>query len=104
MGTAVIDERDGACVRRLVVQYGFRNAAAAALRIRNHDLVAGRAEPPGDLVFRPRRRNAGIELEARAVTPEAQYAFEPGAIHPSCGAGIPGPAASTGMRGVDVDI
>ena len=62
---AVVDERDGAAVDRHAVELGLADAAAAPRRIRDRDLVARRADAPGDLVAGPRRRDARVDLEGR---------------------------------------
>src|SRR5687768_1104109 len=104
MRFAVVDQRNRPGIDGRTVQLRLSHSSALTLRVRDVDLIPRLAEPPGDREARPRRRNARLDLEGIAPTPEAQDALEARAIHPSRGAGVPGPAATPRMGGMRVDV
>ncbi len=106
MVCAVVDERrqDRPALQHRAVKPGRDDAARDAVRVGHRDVVGRSATAQGRLEPGPSRRNAGVDLQAIAAHLEAQDALDPGPLHPTCRAGVPGPAAASDppWRGGDV--
>src|SRR5216684_6142830 len=104
VNAAVVDQGDRTRIDRDSVKPGLADPATAMLRVLDLDLVAGATEAPGDGVTRPGSRDRWVEAEGRAMSGQSEDLLQPGAIHPACRTGVPGPSAPPQMRGVRIDV
>src|SRR5512146_1467830 len=105
MSRSVVGEGNSRPVlERDAVELEPRHAPADAARVLDDDVVTRRAVSKRDREPVPSRRDAWVEHESRAREPEAEQPFDPGAIQPSRGPGIPGPAATADVRPLGIDV
>lgn len=90
--------------QRRAVELGGGDSGHGSPRVLDGDRVFGRVVAEGDLVDGPGFRNGGVDHEPGAVEADAQDGFDAGAVHPPGGAGVPGPAAPSGVGGLGVDV
>src|ERR1700733_2574766 len=103
---AVIDEAYFAGASRYfrAVERRPHDAAVHPVRVLHHDAVARCAVLVGDLETGPSARDAGLDDEDAAAQTDAQYCLHGGAVHPTGGTRVPGPAAAPDMLGSGIDI
>src|SRR5580700_4936330 len=107
MGRAIIGQRDQhrvGCWQHLAVEFDARDTAANSVRILDLDDVSGGAVSENDFEVSPSFRDAGIHQQSRAAQTKSKYPLETRPIHPSGGAAIPGPAATSDMRRLGIDV
>src|SRR5882762_5557362 len=100
----IVNQRDFAIGLQLTVQFDGRNTPAYRQRVLNHYVIRATTTAIGDLIFMPPARNAGFNTQPIPAKLEAQYRFQPGAIHPPGGASVPGPTATSRVRPYRVDV
>src|SRR5580658_9876301 len=98
---AVIDERDLARASRYfrAIERRPHDAAIHPVRVLHRDAVARCAVFVGDLETGPCARDAGLDDEGPAAQTDAQDCLHGGAVHPTGGTRVPGPAAAPDMLG-----
>src|SRR5579863_10249494 len=103
---AVIVESDFARPSRYfrAVERCAHDAAAHPVRIHHHDSVARCAISIRDLVSGPCAGDAGLDDEGPAPQTDAHYCLHGGAVHPTGGTRVPGPAAAPDMLGGRVNV
>src|SRR5262249_40209215 len=88
----------------LIVQRGEAHAAASTFGITDEDLVAAPPDAPRYGKVLPCRGNARVDLKDCTSSSNAKDVLEPGAVHPRCRAGVPGPACAARVRLVGIYI
>src|SRR5262245_14526618 len=106
MRGAVIDQRQGDAPGRdlAAVDLHARDAAGDAVRVFDAHLVARAVIAERDREARPAARDAWVDEQRGAAEAKAQEPFDPRAIHPTGGAGVPGPAAAARMGRLRIDV
>lgn len=82
--------------QRFSVQGGRCNAALSAVRD-YLDRVTGIAQHNAGLKARPMRRKTRVDDQYGSFSANPKDAFDPGSVHPACGAGVPRPPTASGM-------
>ena len=99
MTESVIDERDqsGFVQLHLAVDFDRHNAMANAGRVFDNDFVVGAAISHRHFVSAPGLGDTGINQQILALEPSAENSFKRDTVGPARRAGVPCPAATTGM-------
>src|ERR1051326_6032727 len=94
MGRRIVGQVDLclSCLQRFAVKHDARHTAADAVRVLDGDLVTCGVVLKGDVEARPRLWYAGVNDERGSTETKSEDPFESCPIHPSCRAGVPGPA------------
>src|ERR1035437_9626221 len=105
MDLLIIDDRNPRpVVERDAVELHHHHPPANTAGVLDGDIVARGTIPERQGESRPSRGDARVHHQSRALDPDPENPFDPGAIQPPRRPGIPGPPAPADVRRLGVDV
>ena len=96
---AVICQEDGrAAADGFAVDFDGLDALADVVGVEDFNFVAAGVIAEGQVIVRPVAGDAGVHEKRGSAQAKSENPFNARAVHPSRGAGVPGPAAAAGVR------